>query len=378
VSTPFLPAGNWAPENHARLDAWLASLAQRTARGEKLTAAFDWDNTCVFRDIGDATLRWQADHLELRLTPDELAQVLPERIGEVDTIAGVRLADVRADLLDAYKTLWPAIGRGEADKVRGTPAHQDFRAKLAWLYDAVGSDSRVGHAYGYQWVTRFLAGMSEREVHKLSDTIVRTAAKEPLGKELWTAASEGKSGKLSFAVDTGMRAQDEVKELMRGLKRAGVEVYVVSASLQALVQGAATALGYEVLRKNIFGMRLSENAEGKYTTSAPADYFTPYREGKTALIRALLPFVPVLVAGDANTDYEMLTDFGAQTEIRLVFNRNSSGDIRRLYDEAVSDTERTPGPGHSVTLLQGRDENTGLCQADRRTTPSGEGAPRPL
>ena len=61
-----LPAGRWYPGHHAHLSAW---MQQKTRQEGPKIAAFDWDNTCIFNDIGDAVWRYQLDRLQLRLDP---------------------------------------------------------------------------------------------------------------------------------------------------------------------------------------------------------------------------------------------------------------------------------------------------------------------
>jgi hypothetical protein len=70
----------------------------------------------------------------------------------------------------------------------------------------------------------------------------------------------------------------------------------------------------------------------------------PYREGKSAVIRAKIGRDPVFVAGDTNGDFSMLTDF-ASTQMRLVIHRNLPGDIQKLYQ---------PFTAPKNTLVQGR------------------------
>ena len=55
--------GNWLPGNYARIQAALAALPPPAERGLALAAVFDFDNTCVFRDIGQALFRVQMLHL---------------------------------------------------------------------------------------------------------------------------------------------------------------------------------------------------------------------------------------------------------------------------------------------------------------------------
>jgi hypothetical protein len=145
-------------------------------------------------------------------------------------------------------------------------------------------------------------------------------------------------------------------------------VFVITASLEPIVQGAAAVWRAPVDSPRIFGMRLATDGDTLLPEPAP-HYPITYRGGKVEAIERFLPGKPVLVAGDHNTDYEMLTAF-PQTRIRLVINRNVSGDIRRLYDAARQD----PGDGPR-TLLQGRDENRASFRPAQETVPAGASMP---
>src|SRR5262245_25569915 len=126
--TPNLALAGWYPDNHARLSHWLEHRA-----GEAV-AVFDWDNTCIFGDVGDVTLRRQL--VELELSPD--AALVPEQLGRVQRLRGISLVDLRADVLLAHA----ALTSGAAP--RGGDAHHDLIAKLLWFYDAMLEDPATG------------------------------------------------------------------------------------------------------------------------------------------------------------------------------------------------------------------------------------------
>lgn len=354
---------HWYPENRERLNALLEEVAA-TDFEAPVTAVFDWDNTSIFHDIGESTFRYQLDQLAFRLSPEALEAHLPSAIGEVVEVEGVSLAGVKADIVAAYRVLWPSIESGAAESVLGTPEHLDFRAKLAWLYVSLTDSEVVGATYSYPWLTGLLAGYRPEEVQGLAREAVRYARAESVEKVTWTSASAGEAGELSFVFKSGLCPQPEMMELMEALEAVGVEVFVVTASLEQIVEGAAAELGYPVGEEDIFGMRLTPDAEGVLTREMLAGYPITYRPGKVEVIEQHLPGRPLVVAGDSNTDFEMLTGF-EETRLRIVINRNKSGDIRGIY-------------GDPATLLQGRDENQCRFQPLRETTPVGKNAPAAL
>lgn len=52
---PLLRAPGWNPQVRNRLDSWI-----RAGAGRGLPVVFDFDNTVVCGDIGEATLAWLA------------------------------------------------------------------------------------------------------------------------------------------------------------------------------------------------------------------------------------------------------------------------------------------------------------------------------
>ena len=60
-----LAPGRWVPANHARLQTLLHERGRESpswSPARKPVAVFDWDNTMMRNDIGDATLAWMLRH----------------------------------------------------------------------------------------------------------------------------------------------------------------------------------------------------------------------------------------------------------------------------------------------------------------------------
>lgn len=375
-----LAPGNWDPTNRAVLERWLEDVAKRPAKPRKV-AAFDFDNTCIFHDCGEATFRFQLDQLRFRLTPAQMGEVLPTEWKGVTALrAGESLADVRADILAAYEQLWPQLQMGELDAARGTDAHKDFRVKLLWLYDEAYATPGIGADWAYPVLGRFLAGHTYDEVKGLAREAVRAALAEEPGRGAWESATPGKTGARKHGFLTGLRPQPEMIDLIEALKKAGVESFVVSASVEPIVEGTCFELGYPLDDAHVFGIRIALDAQDRLTLQEMdrAEYPLTYRPGKVELIKKLIGAEPLLVAGDTFTDYEMLTGFPA-TEVALFINRNQvRGELAALYKEGLAGGERVPGPGKRRVILQGRDEPEGRFRQGLLTVPLGEKAPRPI
>ena len=82
------------------------------------------------------------------------------------------------------------------------------------------------------------------------------------------------------------------------------------------------------------------------------NYPLTYREGKNAIIDRFIGGTPWFVAGDADTDYDMLTRPGVC--LRLLINRNLSGLIGKLYQRPD-------------ILLQGIDQRNGCFRPSRES-----------
>lgn len=348
--------GGWYPRNREALKEHLARWRARARRGERLTATFDFDNTCIFHDVGEALMRYQLERMAFRLRPEELARLLPEEARGVRELScGRALRDVRADLLESYARIAARSERLSDEPPAPCEDHRDFAVRMAWLYGALEHEPGIGAGVAYPFLVRWVAGFSPEEVRALARDAVTKAGRERPGLVEWqTAGAEKRSGPVSVRFRTALFPHEEIRDLMRALGEAGVEVYVVSASEQHLVEGALEALSYPVPRERVYGTRLVPDG-GRLSAELLEEsrYPITWRRGKQEVIERFLPAPPVLVAGDSDTDFEMLTAFD-ETELRILINRHQPGEIESLHDE-----ERT--------LVQGRDEPKGCFHPARES-----------
>jgi phosphoserine phosphatase len=331
-------------------------------------AVFDWDNTCIFNDIGDATFRWQLDHLALALTPETLAQLLPERLGAITHLhSGIALADFKRDIQEAHRTLWPALSQGHSRTMRGSAAHRDLRAKVGALYEQMLQTPEIGAAYAYGWLARWYGGLKPAAVHQLADQAARAGQAEPIGMQTWHAASSGRTGLQTYTFRTYVSPHAEMHDLFAALGACGVPVWVVTASYAPVVQAAAALWQYAVPQDQIVGMRLQLDADGIALPQLAPDHPQTYAAGKVTAIAQAVQATPILVAGDAMTDYAMLTH--SPKSCRLVVHRHTAAaELQALQAQGLAEADRDDFAGGRV-LLQGRDENTGQFIASVHTRP---------
>jgi phosphoserine phosphatase len=137
---------------------------------------------------------------------------------------------------------------------------------------------------------------------------------------------------------------------MSALTAAGAQVFVISASQQELVRGAASVFQYPLAPDPIYGLRDAIEG-GVFQPRYQPAYPVTWRQGKADLIDMVLPKGRhIFAAGDANTDVEMLK----HAEYRLVIDRHPDGDLAKLVKEPK-------------VILQARDEKSGLMVARPRT-----------
>ncbi|MDD2464562.1 MAG: hypothetical protein PHI97_11250 [Desulfobulbus sp.] len=338
--------GNWLPENLARITTSLSKIADQSFAA-KPVAIFDFDNTCIFRDIGQALFRFQVQHLCYRIKPGELAAILPQETGE---LAGIPVSFIRSTLLAAYTNLWPLIQQGHIESAQQTSDYALFATLLLWCTDMARKAEHLGPRYVLPFMGKMLSGFTTNELRQLAQEVVDKVVLEPLVEETLEVEAPQPIGRISASYSLGLHAYPEMLALMQQLEALGIERYVISASTEWLVEGAAPRLGFAVDADHIYGIRVQLAEGDRLTINDSPAYPTTYREGKAEIITRRIKGTPVLVAGDADTDYEMLTL--PDVPIRLLINRRQSGLIASLY--------QSPG-----VLLQGVDLTKGCFRPSR-------------
>lgn len=321
-----LPKRNWQQPVFNTLNNWFTERGSRLPT-EKNTAVFDFDDTCIFRDVGQAVFRYQLTTFSLRLSPDDFNALFPEDVGAIEGIAAEL---VFSQLSALYRKLFIVLRR-DREAICRLSEYQQFTVLLKWFVRAARSHSDLGHAYCLSLMTRMLAGHSAAEVRLLTRSALDFAQMIPLFSTKQGVDVGGGIGYLQVEHHNGLRVFPEMVELMACFARCGVRCCVVSASSQWIVEAAVEYFGFPVTRKDIYGIRVCLDDAGILTTDMATDYPVTYRQGKQWVIEHLIQDTPVFVAGDADTDYEMLTMQGIP--LRLILHHNKSGKIRTLYTD---------------------------------------------
>ncbi len=303
---PRLTHPGWVPATRAWLEARL-----RAGAGRGRPVAFDFDNTLVCGDVGEATLAWLVKHRRLR--PETVAALTPT----FSTAAGRRVVAARLpDLTAYYEALLEGGGHGHADPLPLTR--------------------------GYCWAAEIMAGLSPAQVIRAT-AAVAAAARE--GEERHLEVTPGRTAYLLPWFYPAM------VELIAVLRRLRFEVWIVSASnvwsvrwmvLQVLnpqlrrlgvagglppeqVIGVAPLLrdrrGRELkdrvlVRTDPAYARLEPRALAALRLTARLDQPVPVYAGKVACLWDALGRPPYLAAGDSPGDLPMLAFAGHRLWIR--------------------------------------------------------------
>lgn len=388
-----LEPGNWAPDAYAALTRMIDQhRGADPSAPDAAYAVFDWDNTSVISDVTDKLFLSQMMTLSYALSPDQFAEVLVADVpaGELgdgfrnlagepitrDAIVSDIVADYRV-LFDAYEGLG---GEQPLSTVQASPEHQDFRAKLFFYYTAL-IDTH-GPEIAYPWETFFFAGMTPEAFTELATEAIR----EQLGSEITTvrlaspAETPGAAGRVETEYLDGIRTVPEIINLMHTLQSNGIDVYVVTAGFEWMIEAIATnpAFGYALDADHVFGLRLETAEDGTALPLARAGWPFTYDAGKPELVRQEIAPQhggrdPVFVAGDSGSDYGNFTEFG-DTEVLVLVNYLPTGRVGELAQRAAD----TRGTAEARIFLQGVDERIGLWRPSAESILFGEREPRLL
>ncbi|POX54042.1 hypothetical protein C3489_14730 [Streptomyces sp. Ru71] len=328
-------SGTWYGDNRARLQQVIDERGTCAGHRERPrpVAAFDWDNTVTKNDVTDATLAWALRHDRL-LRP-------------------ARWTDTSAWLSDAAdRALTRACGTGEP----GTPLPTSTDAPCAdeilqirengtTMSGAPAFAGRWNHRRTvpqYAWVPQLFTGRTPAELASYA----RAARAEALAAPVGATRRVG-----THTLPASVRYYDQQRDLIRTLRRAGFDVYVVSAGSEPITEvwsrGVGVDAAHTIAIRSVLDRhgRITPWNEGCGGAPATRGAVIPYIDGKRCWINQEIYGVhgpaawqrqpraqrPALAAGDADTDVTFVSD---ATAAHLVINRNKPELMCRAYDDA--------------------------------------------
>ena len=357
-----LDTGRWRPENRQAL---VKLIDENKNKGNY--AVFDWDYTSIYQDTQENLFRYQIDNLRFKMTPEQFAVAIRKDIPSTDfadefvNVNGekINIDKIAQDLDKDYAFIYINYIKDKKmslEEVKKTEKFKDFRGKLAFLYEAIGGS--FSHDVAYPWVLYLFTGMNKEEVQQLAKEANDFGIGNRLGK--YTIESSdvltGKAGKVSHEYNSGLRTQPETANLFHQLMANGITVYIVSASLEDIVEVFATdsTYGYNLKPENVYGMRLEMNGD-TYKTEYKHGYPQTQTKGKVQIINEYLKPMhggkdPILVAGDSAGDVNMLSEYKGTKALLLMKRPGKLDDIAK----------------DKRALIQPRNPETGLLDPVKR------------
>lgn len=249
----------WYGDNRARLQQLFdqyGSCNPYRPGGARPVAVFDWDNTVVKNDVGDATMFWLLRNGRIRQPAAGDWSTTSRHLTPAATGA---LADACAALARPGAPLPTATAAGTAcaDEINSVYGNAATRAGAPAF---AGWDRRTTDP-SYAWLAQLMQGWTAREIRGFA----AAARTENL------AAPVGATQQVGSGTATGwVRYYDQQRDLVKGLQRAGFDVWISSASPQPVVEVWAKDVGIKADR--VIGIRNTTTTGGKFTpTSRAAD-----------------------------------------------------------------------------------------------------------
>ena len=329
---------------------------------KKPFAVFDWDNTSIIGDVEEAAFYYLLTNLAFKINPDELYHIIRKNVDKADfkdpykNLEGkpVNIDQISADIYQVYKILYGTSDRLGGDVpfeiIKETNAYKEFVAKMIFRYKAADYDKSAIDPYC--WITFLFTNYDQNEIEEFCEEAFDFEKNQEARKEIFTSPEmESEAGRISVSYFVGMGDIPEMADLFHSLEREGIDVYVVSASFIDIVRAFATKNSYNFDQEKVLGLRLSKDEEGKVLPELDQSFPITQKSGKSETIRKLIQnesnYGPILVGGDSDGDYAMLTDF-RETDLGIIIDRQRHGEINRLKEAAIS--------GSTTYILQARDQ----------------------
>lgn len=329
---------------------------------KKPFAVFDWDNTSIIGDVEEAAFFYLVTQLAFKINPDELYHIIRKNVDKSNfadpykNLEGkpINIDQISADIYDVYKRLYGTSDRlgGDVpfDLIKETNAYKEFVAKMFFRYKAAEYDKDARDPYC--WMTFLFTNYKQNEIEEFCDKAFGFVKKAEPRREIFTSPEmESQAGRISVSYFVGMGDIPEMADLFHSLEHEGIDVYVVSASFIDIVRAFATKNSYKFDGEKVLGLRLAKDEEGKVLPELDHSYPLTQKSGKSETIKKLIKnetnYGPILVGGDSDGDYAMLTDF-KETDLGIIIDRQRHGEINKLKDEALA--------GSRTYILQARDQ----------------------
>lgn len=325
-------------------------------KNHKPFAVFDWDNTSIIGDVEEALLYYMVRNVTFKMNPDEFYDLIRKNVDKKDYDSRfnniynqrVNIDLISEDIKIAYEKLYQNLDAFEGDmsldEVKETDYYKEFVTKMFYRYRASIYDKNAEDPYC--WMSFLLKNYKSEEVYSLCKRAFAFMKKEKIREEEFLSPDiKSKAGRVSIKYFVGIRVLDEMVDLYKSLEENGIDCYIVSASFIDIVRAFATDKdnNYGMGKKKVLGLRLMKDYEGRILPKFDRNFPITIREGKVDTINKFIKndrnYGPIMVGGDSDGDYDMLTGFD-ETGISLIINRENSGSIESLRKKSIQGSNR--------------------------------------
>lgn len=336
------PALPWYGDNQARINDVIAELGRcgdhPAVSGKAPLATFDWDNTVVRNDVGDAMTYYLLRHDKVLQPPKgDWARTSPYLSAAAVTALGAACGDAGAP----GQPMRTSTDLTCADEILAVYSDATTTAGAAAFDPTTYDHRRMEPAYA--WAAQLQAGYTDRQLRDFARRNIAEVADAPEGSTVTVGHR---------TVDAWVRYYPQIRDLIGALDRAGFDVRIVSASAQPIVQAWAEGLGLPA--RQVLGIRTLQS-QGRHTyglatcgtaaDATPARTAITYMDGKRCWINQAILHQPrhrvweqapqalrqVVAAGDSDTDVTFVDD---ATGLHLTLNRNKAELMCRAYFDA--------------------------------------------
>lgn len=376
--------GSFADRNYKLLERLVMENGKHSPKYDSKHRPYvvcDWDNTSVFGDTEETLTYYMLDHLSYALSVSAFQKAVslnvPKGASKLQDDSGnpvdfdALIEDLVADYQYIYNHYQGFAGSKGLDAVKGSEEYKDLAAKLFVMFDAL--DATCGTAVADQWQGQLMSGMTSEQLEALSNRSIGKNLGDKLRKIKLSSSDKLKRrcNHVSSTTFQGLRIYPDMRNLYHALMSSGIDVYIVSASPEDIVVPIVCRkeYHYDIPRENVFGAKF-DKVNGVLQPGLSPQRAMTWGPGKVDFIRnhliASKGYPPVLVCGDSDGDYHMLSAF-PEMQLGLIINRLKKGNIGSLCEQASKERKNLK-PRY---LLQGIDENTGTFNAGEATVKFG-------
>lgn len=322
----------WSDATRAALNKLITDhgIASAGFDGSKRpVAVFDWDNTVLKNDIGDASFAWLLENDKILQPPNkDWGATSPDLTAAAKTALNAACDGAAAAGAPLPTSTTPACA---AEIMNVYYNGKTAAGTAAWTTNN-GSGLTSTMNYAYAWVAQLTAGYRPSEVRAFAESAFFEALEAAQGSKKTVGGVE---------MAAYIRVYDQIRDLAETLSDNGFDVWVVTASPQYVVDAISWEIGVAPsrvigIRNVITGGKLSYDLQGCGPVADGQNTMMTFDRGKRCWINKVIfkePVSsqlstnadvgkrPVLVAGDSDTDIAMLKD---ATGLKLVLDRNKT------------------------------------------------------